>query len=71
MVIFSLDPESTRRRGGMPDVEIVIPYQAMSVEDILSLQDELNLHPTALEAAYLIAAQYKQDWLQVLLITRR
>ena len=33
----------------------------------LSLQDELNLHSTALEAAYLIAAQYKQDWLYVLL----
>lgn len=67
VVIFSLDPESTRRRGGMPDVEIVIPYQAVNVEDILSLQDELNLHSTALEAAYLIAAQYKRDWLQVLL----
>lgn len=67
VVIFSLDPESTRRRGGMPDVEVVIPYQAVSVEDILSLQDELNLHSTALEAAYLIFAQYKKDWLQVLL----
>jgi len=67
VVIFSLDPESTRRRGGMPDVEVVIPYQAINVEDILSLQDELNLHPTALEAAYLIAAHYKRDWLQALL----
>ena len=43
VAIFSLDPDSTRRRGGMPDVEIIIPYQAISVEDILSLQDELNL----------------------------
>jgi DNA helicase HerA-like ATPase len=67
VVIFSLDPESTRRRGGMPDVEVVIPYQAVGVEDILSLGDELNLHTTALEAAYLIAAKYKRDWLQVLL----
>lgn len=67
VVIFSLDPESTRRRGGMPDVEIVIPYQAINVEDILSLQHELNLHSTALEAAYLIATRYKRDWLQVLL----
>jgi uncharacterized protein len=67
VVIFSLDPESTRRRGGMPDVEISLSYQSVSVEDILSLQDELNLHTTAMEAAYLIAAKYKQDWLQVLL----
>jgi hypothetical protein len=67
VVIFSLDPDSTRRRGGMPDVEVVIPYNAISVEDILSLQDELNLHSTALEAAHLVAAKYKKDWLQVLL----
>ncbi len=67
VAIFSLDPASTRRRGGNPDVELIIPYQAIQVEDILSLQDELHLHATALEAAYLIAAQYKQNWLQVLL----
>ena len=67
VVIFSLDPDSTRRRGGSPDVEIVIPYQAINVEDVISLQQELNLHSTALEAAYLITAQYKKDWLQALL----
>lgn len=67
VVIFSLDPQSTRRRGSNPDVEVILPYQAIQVEDILSLQDELNLHSTALEAAYLIAAKYKKDWLQVLL----
>lgn len=65
--IFSLDPVSTRRRGSMPDVEVVIPYQSIHVEDILSLQDELNLHSTAVEAAYLIAAKYKKDWLLALL----
>jgi DNA helicase HerA-like ATPase len=67
VVIFSLDPDSTRRRGGMPDVEITIPLQSVSVEDVLSLQDELGLHSTALEAAYLIAAKYKHDWLAQLL----
>ncbi len=67
VVIFSLDPDSTRRRGGNPDVEIVIPYQAVQVEDILSLQGELNLHATAMEAAYLIAAKYKHEWLSTLL----
>jgi DNA helicase HerA-like ATPase len=65
--IFSLDPESTRRRGGSPDVDIVLSYSSIQVEDILSLQDELNLHSTAIEAAYLIVGQYKQDWLYVLL----
>jgi Helicase HerA, central domain len=67
VVIFSLDPDSTRRRGGMPDVEVVIPYHDIRVDDILSLQDELNLHATAVEAAYLIAGKYKHLWLQTLL----
>lgn len=67
VVIFSLDPESTRRRGGNPDVEITLPYQSITVEDILSLQGELNLHATAVESAYLIAAKYKREWLSTLL----
>lgn len=67
VAIFSLDPVSTRRRGGNPDVEVVIPYNAVFPEDILSLQYELNLHATAVEATYLIAARYKSDWLRALL----
>ena len=67
IVIFSLDPAATRRRGSAPDVTITIPYQAINVEDIVSLQSELNLHATALEAAYLIVAKYKGDWLSALL----
>lgn len=67
VTIFSLDPASTRRRGNAPDVTISIPYQAIHVEDIISLQSELNLHSTALEAAYLIAAKYKEQWLSALL----
>lgn len=67
VVIFSLDPESTRRRGANPDVAITIPYQSVHVDDILSLQSELNLHATAVEGAYLIAAKYKDAWLSTLL----
>lgn len=67
VAIFSLDPESTRRRGGSPDVEVTLTYQSIHVEDILSLQNELNLHATAVEAAYLISAKYKREWLAVLL----
>ncbi len=67
MAIFSLDPRSTRLRGVSADAEIIIPYQAIHVDDIISLEHELNLHPTALEAAYLVRAQYKHNWLAVLL----
>lgn len=67
VALFSLDPASTRRRGATPDVEISIPYTAVQVEDILSLQEELILHATALEAAYLITARYHHEWLSTLL----
>ncbi len=67
VALFSLDPASTRRRGGAPDVVLNLSYQSVAVEDVLSLQDELNLHATACEAAYLVAARYKRDWLAVLL----
>jgi uncharacterized protein len=67
VVIFSLDPTSTRRRGGSPDVELNLSYSSIAVEDIISLDAELNLNPTAYEAAYLIAAKYKKNWLEVFL----
>jgi DNA helicase HerA-like ATPase len=67
IAIFSLDSQSTRLRGGNPDVEMVLGYRSIQLEDIISLNEELNLHPTACEAAYLIAAKYKRDWLSALL----
>lgn len=67
VAIFSLDPVSTMRRGVSPDVVVTIPYQAIHVQDIVSLYHELNLHPTACEAASLLAARYKQHWLTELL----
>lgn len=67
VAIFSLDPESTRRRNVSPDHEVWISFDQIEVEDIALLQDELRLHPTAIEAAYLMAAKYKEEWLKKLL----
>lgn len=67
VAVFSLDPVSTRRRGSAPDVTLSIPYQSITVDDVIGLQEELNLHATACEAAYLIAARHKEQWLEVLL----
>lgn len=67
IVICSLDPQSSRRRGGNPDLILKIPYSSIQVEDVIALQDELNLNPTAYESAYLLAAKYKSQWLSTLL----
>lgn len=67
VALFSLDPTSTSRRGGSADLVLRFPYEAVHVSDIVSLQHELSLHPTACEAAYLIAAKHKKQWLSTLL----
>lgn len=67
IAIFSLDPASTRRRGGSPDVPLAISMQSITPDDIISLHHELNLHATACEAAQLLVSRYKDRWLEVLL----
>ncbi len=65
--IFTLDPESARRRGIQSDFNVKIPYNQITVEDIASLADELNLNPTAVESAYLIVNRFGREWLSELL----
>ncbi|MCX5923386.1 MAG: DUF87 domain-containing protein [Candidatus Dependentiae bacterium] len=67
VAIFSLDPAATMRRGASPDVVVQLSYEDIRVEDVLSLQAELNLHSTALEAAYLIHNKFGKEWLLALL----
>lgn len=67
VALFSLDPESTRKRGQAPDHEVYITYDQIRVEDVVALQDELQLNPTASESAYLVYALYKNKWLRTLL----
>ena len=67
VAIFTLDPESARRRGVQSDFVVKIPYNQIQVEDIASLADELNLHPTAVESAYLVVSKFGRDWLSTLI----
>ncbi len=67
VAIFSLDPESSLRRGVHPDYEVKIPFSQIRVEDIALLQDELRLHSTAVETAYLLVARYGPRWILELL----
>jgi len=67
VALFSLDPESTRKRGQQPDHEVYISLDQVAVEDVTALQDELQLNPTAAESAYLVYAMYKNRWLRQLL----
>ncbi|GAA5527275.1 ATP-binding protein [Herpetosiphon gulosus] len=64
--IYSLDPESSRRRGVKYDGEITIGLNEIRVDDILLLQDALNLNPTAAESAFICAQRFGDDWIQKL-----
>jgi uncharacterized protein len=65
VAIFTLDPESARRRQVPVDFAVQIPYSQIEVEDIALLQDELKLNNTAVETAYQLVGYFKQEaWLQ-------
>jgi DNA helicase HerA-like ATPase len=66
--IFTLDRASSLRRNVRPDFEVRIPYAAITVEDILLLQRELNLNATAVETCYLLVQRFGQNkWLAAFL----
>lgn len=65
--IYTLDAESTRRRGAQYDHEIRIGLNEIEVEDILLIQNELNLNATAAESAYRLTDEFNDAWLRTLL----
>jgi DNA helicase HerA-like ATPase len=65
--VFTLDPESSRRRRAQADYTVKIPYRQIEVEDILPLADELNLNQTAADSLYIIQSYHGDDWLAWLL----
>ena len=64
VAVFSLDPESSRRRGLTPDADVQIAYGDIEPEDIQTLAETLNLTSLATEAIYKLARRYGQkQWL--------
>ncbi|MGC9327791.1 MAG: helicase HerA domain-containing protein, partial [Candidatus Hinthialibacter sp.] len=66
VLICTLDPQSAAKRKVSVDYEIEIPLSSIDVEDIAPLQDELRLHPTAIETAYILRNKYGKNWLRTL-----
>jgi hypothetical protein len=62
--VYTLDTHSAQR--GV-DGEVVIGLDQIEVDDVITLQDELNLSSTATESSYLLADRFKQNWLRELL----
>jgi len=68
VAVFSLDPDSSRRRGAPIDFAVQIPYSQVTVDDVILLQSELNLSPTAVETGYALVNRFgERRWLSELL----
>jgi hypothetical protein len=61
--IFTLDDESSRRRGSNPNYTVTIGYDQVEPDDVEMLQGILNLSEPQVGAIYALHRQLKKDWL--------
>ena len=65
VAVFSLDEDSSRRRGLTPDYVVRIGYEEIEPEDVLMLSETLNLSEVAADAAYSLQRKFGQKrWLK-------
>lgn len=65
--IFTLDPESTKRRGVSNAQELFISYDQIDVEDLMLVRGELNLSEASLENAIILRNEFGKSWINRLL----
>ncbi|KAK3582238.1 hypothetical protein CHS0354_023777 [Potamilus streckersoni] len=61
--VYSLDPDNTRARGSHCDKALTLFSNDIEPEDILLLQEELRLNPTAAEYSNILKQNFKDNWL--------
>lgn len=65
--IYTLDPESTKRRGVRGTQELYLSYDQIEVEDIMLVRGELNLSEASLENAIILRNEFGKSWITQLL----
>ena len=60
---FTLDAESSRRRGSSPDEVVSIGYSEIEPEDIELLKDNLSLSDVAAAACFNLQQRFGGDWM--------
>lgn len=65
--VYTLDPESTRRRGVRDAQELYLSFNQIEVEDLFLVQKELNLSEASLDSALLLKNQFAEEWIVKLL----
>ena len=64
IAVFSLDEESSKRRGLTPDYVVRIGYDEVEPDDIQLLRETLDLSEVAADAAYSLERHFGTSWLQ-------
>ncbi len=65
--IYTLDPDSTKRRGVRDAQDLYLAYDQIEVEDIMLLRNELNLSEASLENAIILRNEFGRSWITQLL----
>jgi DNA helicase HerA-like ATPase len=64
VAIFTLDDESSRRRGSNPDFTVQIGYETIEPEDIEMLAGVMNLSDVQIGAMYAMHRHLEKSWLR-------
>ena len=65
--IYTLDPESTQRRGVRDALDLFISYSQIEVEDLALLREEINISEASLENAVILRNEFGRDWISRLM----
>jgi DNA helicase HerA-like ATPase len=65
--VYTLDSESTKRRGVRDAQELYISYDQIEVEDLMLVRGELNLSEASLENAIILRNEFGKSWISRLL----
>ncbi|MBE9180500.1 DUF87 domain-containing protein [Oculatella sp. LEGE 06141] len=65
--IYTLDTQSTKRRGVRDAQELYISYDQIEVEDLALVRGELNLSEASLENAIILRNEFGKSWITRLL----
>ncbi|MBD2338343.1 ATP-binding protein [Calothrix sp. FACHB-156] len=65
--VYTLDPESTKRRGVRDAQELYLSYEQIKIEDVKLCSRELGLSEAAIDNANILYAEYDKAWIIQLL----
>ena len=65
--IYTLDPESTKRRGVRDAQEMYLSYEQIEIEDLKLVAKELGLSDAAVDNAVILEREYGKSWISRLL----